>query len=75
MIELRLAEMLEQRGRSVYWLWKQTGVRYATIWEMAQGTVTRLNLNTLDLICDALECEPSDLLRRVEKSKKIKKGK
>lgn len=75
MIELRLAEMLELRGRTAYWLSKQTGVRYATIWEMANGQITRLNLDILDLICEALECEPSDLMIRASKSKQTRKGK
>ena len=75
MIQLRLAEMLEQRGRTAYWLAKETGVRYATIWEMANGQITRLNLDILDLICEALKCDPSDLMTRVSKAKQTRKGK
>jgi putative transcriptional regulator len=65
--------MLEARERTVYWLWKETGVRYATIWQMSKGEVARLNLETLDRICNALECQPGDLMVRVEDTTRTRK--
>src|SRR5438128_239215 len=65
-IKLRLTEMLEKRGRTAYWLSKETGIRYASIWQMARGDTERLRIETLDRICGALECQPGDLLVRVE---------
>jgi DNA-binding Xre family transcriptional regulator len=67
--------MLEERGHTVYWLWKQTGVRYATVWQMARGEKKQLNLEALDRICEALQCQPGDLLVKVEGGKKRKRGK
>jgi putative transcriptional regulator len=75
MIRLQLNELLEKRGQTIYWLWKQTGIRYATIWQMGKGEVARLNLDVLDRVCEVLECQPGDLLVRVETSKKRKRGK
>lgn len=75
MIKFRLIEMLDERGQTLYWLWKQTGVRYATIWQMGQGEILRLNVDTLDRVCEALECQPGELLVRVEGRKKRKRGK
>lgn len=74
MITVRLGEILEDRGQTVYWLWKQTGIRYATIWHISKGEVARLNLEALDRICEVLECQPGDLLVRVEDRKKRKRG-
>lgn len=65
MIRLLLSEMLVERGRSAYWLAKETGIRYASIWQMSKGDTARLHIETLDRICEALECEPGDLLVRV----------
>jgi len=73
MIQLRLNELLEQRGQTIYWLWKQTGIRYATIWQMGKGEVQRLNLDVLDRVCEALQCQPGDLLVRVD-TKRRKRG-
>lgn len=75
MIQLRINEVLEQRGQTIYWLWKQTGIRYATVWQLGKGEAERLSLDVLDRICEALECQPGDLLVRVETSKKRKRGK
>jgi putative transcriptional regulator len=74
MIQLKLNEVLEQRGQTLYWLWKQTGIRYATIWQMGKGKVERLNLDVLDRVCEVLQCQPGDLLVRVE-TKRRKRGK
>ena len=74
-IKFRLNELLEERGQTIYWLWKQTGIRYATVWQIGKGEVARLNLEALDSICEALECQPGDLLVRVETPKKRKRGK
>jgi putative transcriptional regulator len=73
MIKLRLNEILEERRQTLYWLWKRTGVRWATIWQMGNGEIARLNLDTLDRICEALECQPGDLLVRVASRKASKK--
>lgn len=75
MIRLQLNELLEEREQTIYWLWKQTGIRYATIWQMGKGEVARLNLDVLDRVCEVLECQPGDLLVRVETPKRRKRGK
>jgi putative transcriptional regulator len=75
MIRFQLSKLLEKRGQTTYWLWKQTGIRYATIWQMGKGEVNRLNMDALDRVCEALECQPGDLLVRVETLKKRKRGK
>ena len=64
--------MLEKRGRTAYWLAKETGIRYASIWQMTRGDTARLHIETLDRICGALECQPGDLLVRVERSVQVK---
>jgi len=75
MIEIRLNELLEDKGRTLYWLAKQSGVRYATIWNLSRGEVGRLSVDALDRICEALDCQPGDLLIRVANKKARKRGK
>jgi putative transcriptional regulator len=72
MIRLELERLLN--GRSLYWLSQQTGIRWATLAAMVNGKTQRLNLEDIDLICDALECTPGDLLTKVGR-KPRKKGK
>ena len=72
MIKIELEKLLE--GRSLYWLSQQTGIRWATLAAMQNGAAQRLNLEDIDAICDALQCQPGDLLVKVDR-KSRKKGK
>jgi putative transcriptional regulator len=72
MIKIELEKLLE--GRSLYWLSRETGIRWATLNAMANGKAQRLNVDDLEAICDALACQPGDLLTKVER-KTRKKGK
>ena len=72
MIKIELEKLLQDR--SLYWLSKETGIRWATLAAMVNGKAQRLNLEDIDLICDAFDCKPGDLLVKVER-KPRKKGK
>jgi putative transcriptional regulator len=71
MIKIDIEKLLE--GRSLYWLSKETGIRWATLAKMVAGKAQRFELEALDALCVALECEPGDLLLRVERRKARKK--
>ncbi len=54
---------------------RATGIRPNTISELYHELVERVNLEQLDLICEALNCEPSELIvREPNKSPKNEKG-
>jgi putative transcriptional regulator len=72
MIVIRLTEVLEKQSKSLYWLWKTSGVRYATLWQLSKDEVVRLNLDVLDQICEALNCQPADLIVRVDKAQHLR---
>jgi DNA-binding Xre family transcriptional regulator len=65
MIELRLEERL--KGRSLYWLSKQTGIAYSTIHRLATMPPQGISFIVLDKLCDALECKPGDLITKTSK--------
>lgn len=70
MIEVRLKDVLESRGRSRYWLAQETGIQYKTLARIDRAeSSNRIELRTLDRICRALQCQPGDLLVFVEESK------
>jgi len=48
----------------MYWLAREVDSHYPSIYKMAAGEVVLVNLDTLDRICEALECEVSDILSR-----------
>lgn len=73
MIKIELEKLLN--GRSLYWLSQATGIRWATLAAMVNGKAQRLDLDALEGICEALECQPGELLVRAETPKKRKRGK
>ncbi|MGI9065902.1 MAG: helix-turn-helix domain-containing protein [Pyrinomonadaceae bacterium] len=68
MIKIELEGLLD--GRTLYWLSQETGIRWGTLAAMAKGKMRRLDLESLDLICATLGCQPGDLLVREERRKK-----
>ncbi|HCC34092.1 MAG TPA: XRE family transcriptional regulator [Ruminococcaceae bacterium] len=44
---------------------RKTGIRPTTINEMYHEVCERVNLEHLDLICEALDCDLTDILKRV----------
>jgi putative transcriptional regulator len=71
MIRIEVEKLLA--GRTLYWLSQETGIRWATLAAMANGEARRLDLEALDAICEALECQPGDLLVRVERRRARKR--
>jgi len=75
-VKFIIDEVLEQRGRSIYWLEQETGLTYAALWRTIRGKSGAIKLETLAKICNALDCEPGELLVRVPaQSAKPKKAK
>lgn len=72
-IEVQIDELLEQQKRSFYWLSKQTGVSHTTLWRLKKGKSLGINFVTLEKICEALDCQPGDILRIKSKNKLLKK--
>ncbi|MCI0390333.1 MAG: helix-turn-helix transcriptional regulator [Acidobacteria bacterium] len=66
MILIKLNEALEKKGRTVYWLSRNSGIPHVTLWNLSKVDTQRsINLNVLSHICAALECKPGDLLEYV----------
>lgn len=70
MVEARLDDMLKKRGKSLYWLQKETGFAYTTLWKLSTGKTDSIKFEILDKICALLDCEPGDILVRVKDGKK-----
>ena len=69
-IEFRVGELLEGRGRTFYWLAKETGISHTTLWRLKKGKALGINFGTLESICLALGCQPGDVLRLAARSRR-----
>jgi putative transcriptional regulator len=63
MIKLQINELLVDRSH--YWLAQTTHVAHSTIRSLATHRSKGIRYATLDKICEALGCQPGDLLRKV----------
>jgi len=61
-IKFRIEEVLRERGQTLYWLSRNTGVSYTTLWRLTKDRALGMNFATLEKLCVALECPPGDLI-------------
>jgi putative transcriptional regulator len=61
-IRLRIDELLEECGKSAYWLSKQSGIAETSLHRMRHQKTGGIQWSTLSRLCKALECEPGDLI-------------
>ncbi|MFV3012702.1 helix-turn-helix domain-containing protein [Clostridium botulinum] len=62
MIKIHLSRLLGEKRWTQADLSRKTGIRPNTISEIYHELTERVNLNHIDKICEALECDISDLL-------------
>lgn len=65
MIKIKLSVLLGERRISQADIARMTGIRPNTINELYHELADRVNLEHLDLICEALNCELQELIVRV----------
>ena len=62
MVKLTLDKYLDAHGITRYELAKRTGIRFQIIDNYYKNKVVRYDSDVLDRICQALECDISDLV-------------
>jgi len=61
MLYLNIENLLEQKGKSKYWLVQALGSNYTVINNMIENRTTGMNFDTIEKLCKLLECTPNDL--------------
>lgn len=72
MIRVLLSARLGEKRLTQADLARMTGIRPATINELYHEIADRISLEHLDLICEALDCDLSDLIVRVGPDEELK---
>jgi len=67
MITTKLNEVIEKRGVTLYWVSKNSGIPYVSLWALSQKekkneTPESIHLSVLGKLCTVLRCKPNDLL-------------
>jgi DNA-binding Xre family transcriptional regulator len=72
MIELRIREAAEAQGiTTAYQLQKRMNVPPGTAARLWRGDMKMIGLDTIDALCDAIGCEPADLIVKVASNQKL----
>lgn len=69
MIEIRLEQLLNERGMTAYALAKRAGLHQSVIGKFRHNAAKAVRLDVLDRICEALGCEPGELLVKISEKK------
>lgn len=64
MIYLRVKEILAEKNKSKYWFVKNMEGSYQSLSHLINNETISIHFDTIDKICDILECEVADLFKR-----------
>ena len=62
-VTIILNDTLNKMNKSQYWLAKETGIAASTINNLCNNKTTRIDFHTIELICDVLNCNLSDIFQ------------
>ena len=62
MIKLNALKLLQQKGKTKYWLYKQMGMSYQNFTKMINNETKSIKYDNLEAMCYILECDINELL-------------
>lgn len=65
-MKLDVLRLLEQKGKTKYWLYKQLGMSYQNFSKMVNNETKSIRYENIETLCLLLECTPNDLFRFTE---------
>lgn len=58
MVKLDVLRLLEQKGKTKYWLYKQLGMSYQNFSKMVNNETKSIRYENIETLCLLLECTP-----------------
>jgi len=62
MLKLNALELLNKKGKTKYWLYKQLGMSYQNFNKMINNETKSIKYDNLEAMCYILECDIDELL-------------
>ena len=72
MLKLNVLELLKERERTKYWLFVQLGMTYTNYNNLIMNRTKSIKYETIEKLCEILECEPNDLFIEVNETENQK---
>ena len=66
MIKLDVLRLLEEQGKTKYWLYKQLGMSYQNFSKMVNNETKSIRYENIETMCLLLNCTPNDLFKITE---------
>ena len=66
MIKLDVLRILEEQGKTKYWLYKQLGMSYQNFSRMVNNETKSIRYENIETLCLLLDCTPNDLIQFVD---------
>jgi len=66
MIKLDVLRILEEQGKTKYWLYKQLGMSYQNFSNMVNNQTKSIRYENIETMCLLLNCTPNDLFKITE---------
>ena len=60
MVKLNILALLEKKGKTKYWLYKQLGMSYQNFSRMVNSETSSIQLERIETLCQLLDCTPND---------------
>lgn len=68
-IRLRIKEILEEKGKSNYWLSQQLGMCYRNYHSIVTNQTSSIRFDTMERLCEILEIPVSDPFEQIDEPK------
>lgn len=65
-MKLQVLEILNKKGKTKYWLYKQMGMSYQNFNKMVNNETKSIKFDNLEALCQILECTPNDIFNYFE---------
>lgn len=71
-IRLRIKEILEEKGKSNYWLSQRLGMCYRNYHNIVTNQTSAIRFNTLERLCEILEVPVGELFEQINDDISVK---
>ena len=61
MIKLRALDLLNENGKTKYWLYMQLGMSYQNFNKMVNNETKSIKYDNIEIMCRLFNCTPNDL--------------
>ena len=75
MLKINVEHLLKEKGKTKYWLWKQTDLTYTNFDNLIKNRTKSIRYTNLEKLCKALECTPNDIFIEVDDTESKKSTK